>query len=199
LNDMEFKRPILQHDTRILRPKEFNALLNACSKIEYKVMLQSLLYTGLRYIEMKRFQHHPDWFDGEFIHLPQEASQKVLRNQRERWVRLNNQGRMNIQFLQTLRKKYPTYQSWAMNMKAWGRKAGLDPIGLNVKTTRKTWESWLMFTYPTRIMDITTSQGHSTLISLNYYLGMPFTEVDRIEIKEFVSGWINNDGRDLQY
>ncbi|GAH15823.1 unnamed protein product, partial [marine sediment metagenome] len=57
------------------------------------------------------------------------------------------------------------------------------------KTTRKTWESWLMFFYPQRAMEIALSQGHTTVTSLQHYLGMPFTEVDRVEMAQFVEGW----------
>jgi integrase len=167
--------------------------------MEHKIMLQAMLYTGMRYIEMIRFQYHPMWFDGDFIHLPEEAVHKQLRLQKERWVRLNNQGKMMVKFFLEIHRAVPTSQSWNMNIKAWGRKAGLDPEGLCVKTTRKTWESWLIFSFPTRIMDITLSQGHTQVVSLQHYMNMPFTEIDRIDIKEFVQGWINGDGRQVLY
>lgn len=192
LNNQQFKNPIILHKTRILRPKEYKALLAGCPKIEYKTMLQALLYTGLRYIELQRFQRNPQWFDGEFIHLPSEASKKKLRTQKERWIRLNNQGRMVIQFFITVKNKVPTYQSWTENLKCWARRGGLEDVGLSVKTTRKTWESWLMFYYPEQMPLITLSQGHTQLISLQHYLNMPFTEADRIEIKNYVEGWVQN-------
>jgi len=186
----EFKRPIIRQETRILRPKEYEALLLGCPKIEYKTMLQALLYTGMRYIEMQRFQKHIEWFDSDFIHLPKEASKKKLRKQQERWVRLNNQGKIIIQFFVNLDKKLPSYQSWNENIKCWSRRAGLDPMGMSVKTTRKTWESWLMFNHPTHIALITLSQGHTSLTSLQHYVNMPFTEADSIEIRNYVQGWI---------
>ena len=191
----EFKKPIIRQGTRILRPKEFEVLLDGCPKIDYKTMLQALLYTGMRYIEMQRFQKNLDWFDGDFIHLPQEASKKKLRTQRERWVRLNNQGKIIIQYFVKLEKKIPSYQSWNENMKCWSRRCGLDPTGMSVKTTRKTWESWLMFNHPTQIALITLSQGHTALTSLQHYVNMPFTESDRIEIMNYIQGWIPNDSR----
>jgi len=138
----EFKTPIIRQNTRILRPKEFEALLVGCPKIEYKTMLQALMYTGMRYIEMKRFQKHPEWFDGDFVHLSEEASKKKKRTQKERWVRLNNQGKIIIQFFVKLEKSLPTYQSWIENLRCWASRVNLDPKGINVKTTRKTWESW---------------------------------------------------------
>ena len=192
LNNQQFKEPIIMHDTRILRPKEWKALLQGCSKIEYKTILQTLLYTGVRYIELQRFQRNPHWFDGEFVHLPKEASKKKMRTQQERWVRLNNQGRMMVQFFITIKTSVPTYQSWNENLKCWARRGGLDDVGLSVKSTRKTWESWLMFYFPQQMPLIVLSQGHTQLISLQHYLNMPFTEADRIEIRNYVEGWVQN-------
>jgi len=185
----EFRRPIIKNGTRILRPKEFRALLNGCQKMDYKIILQTMLYTGMRYVEMQRFQVHREWFDGDFVHLPKEACLKKARTQQERWVRLNNQGKMIVQFFQNINTHVPTTQSWGMNLKSWAEKVGLSPEGLSVKTTRKTWESWLLFFYPEYIAMITLSQGHTQIISLQHYLNIPFTEADRVEIKSFVEGW----------
>jgi integrase len=192
LNNQEFKTPIIMMGTRVLRPREWKALLAGCPKIEYKTILQTLLYTGMRYIELQRFQSKPQWFDGEFVHLPKEASRKVMRTQQERWVRLNNQGRMMVQFFISIQTTVPTYQSWNENLKCWARRSGLDDVGLSVKSTRKTWESWLMFYFPQQMPLITLSQGHTQLVSLQHYLNMPFTESDRIEIKNYVEGWVQN-------
>ena len=98
-NHTDFKKPIIRQKTRVLRPKEFKALLDGCPKTDYRTMLQTLLYTGMRYVELQRFQKYPSWFDGDFIHLPQEASRKKLRTQKERWVRLNQQGKMIVEYL----------------------------------------------------------------------------------------------------
>ena len=189
-NRNDFKTPIIRNKTRILRPNEFKALLDGCPKIDYKTMLQALMYTGMRYVEMQRFQKYPSWFDGDFVHLPKEASRKKKRTQQERWVRLNNQGKMIVQYFCQLNRSMPCYQSWNDNLACWARRANLDPEGLSVKTTRKTWESWLMFVYPQQMSAVTLSQGHTQLISLQHYLNMPFTEEDRIGIKNYVEGWI---------
>ena len=134
--------------TRIFRPNEWKALVEGCPKIDYKTMLQTLLYTGMRYVELQRFQKSPSWFDGDFIHLPREASLKKHRTQKERWVRLNNQGKMVVDYFIKLKRPVPSYQSWNMNLKCWASHVNLDPEGISVKTTRKTWESWLIFFFP---------------------------------------------------
>jgi integrase len=57
------------------------------------------------------------------------------------------------------------------------------------KTFRKTWESWLLITYPHRSLEIALSQGHTQLTQLNYYANLPFTDQDKEDMKEFVMGW----------
>jgi len=210
-----FKQPIIRQKTRILRPIEYERLLEGCPKIEFKTMIQALLYTGMRYVELKRFQQHPEWYDGDFIHLPREASLKEKRTQPERWVRLNTQGRMIVQYFLKYRKKLPSYQSMSQNLGCWALRAGFPEAkiiekinkktgqikkinscpGLSVKSFRKTWESWLMFCYPQKIAMITLSQGHTTLTSLQHYVNMPFTESNRLEILNYIQGWMPNDSR----
>ena len=176
---------------RILRPSEYKQLLTGCPKPELKTMLQALMYTGMRYIEMKRFQQYPSWYDGvQFIHLPRMADRKIMRTQQERFVRLNPPGKLIIEYFINLKRTLPTYQAWQENMETWARRGGISPNCMFAKTTRKTWESWLMFYYPQQMAQITLSQGHNTITSIQHYLNMPFTETDRLEIKNYVEGWV---------
>ena len=66
---------------------------------------------------------------------------------------------------------------------------GLDPGGLGPKTFRKTWESWLVSSYPERLAEITMSQGHTILTSMGHYLNMPFTPEDKQGIRPYVEGF----------
>ncbi len=200
----DYKRPILKgkvkydeyqkiekdYRIRILRPKEYAALLNGCKRTDYRTMLQAMLYTGVRYVELKRLQSHPDWFDGEYLHLPFDAVHKEKRTQMERWVRLNQTGKMVLEYFLRSDKPMPTYQSWSMNLKRWARNVKLDSTGLSSKTTRKTWESWLMFYYPNQLPAIALSQGHTQMISLRHYVNMPFNDEDKLLMKKYVEGWI---------
>ena len=198
-NPSELKQEIIRMGVRILRPSEYEALLRAVQKKRHRTMLQALLYTGMRYIELQRFQDYPGWFTGEFIHLPKIADRKVHRTQPERWVRLNQQGRMIIEYFLQLDDKLPAYQNWRDNMRRWAEIAGISPDGMGAKTTRKTWESWLMFYYPGYMADITLSQGHDTITSIQHYLNMPFTEVDQLQMKNYVEGWRPDPNRFEQY
>ena len=67
---------------------------------------------------------------------------------KERYVILNPLGRMAINNFLMLKEELPSNQTWRENMIRWAEGAGIDPIGLCPKTTRKTWESWLVFFYP---------------------------------------------------
>ena len=190
INRVSILIEIIVKKTRVLRPSEYKRLLEGCQKQDLKTILQALLYTGMRYIELKRFHKYPSWFDGvQFIHLPREADRKVKRTQQERFVRLSPPGRIIVGYFLQLKRPMPAYQTWQENMQTWARRSGLSTGGLCAKTTRKTLESWLMFYYPARAMEIALSQGHTTVTSLQHYLGMPFNEVDRIEMKEFIEGW----------
>jgi len=203
------KSPIMRMRVRILRPGECKQLIEAIPKQEYKALFRAMLFTGMRYIEMQRLQKHPSWFDGEFINLPKESVHKHMRTQLERSVRLNPIGRMAIEHFLQCRIVLPSYQSWVCNLACWGYHAKLHGAekyintkqknhrteylceGLGSKTTRKTYESWLVFYYPNRLTEVLLSQGHDHLTSVKHYLNMPFNEHDRIDMKDFVEGWIN--------
>jgi len=196
VNHQDFKAPIVRMGVRILRPKEYEAMIHVIKKPHHKTMFQALLYTGMRYIEAQRFQNYPSWFDGDFVHLPHLlAERKTMRTQPERWVRLNNQGKMAVDYFTRLKEELPAYQGWNMNLKRWAEDAGISVEGMSCKTTRKTWESWLMFYFPHHMAEVTLSQGHDTVTSIQHYLNMPFTESDRLEIKNFVEGWTTDDRR----
>lgn len=201
-NPDDYKRPILKgrvttkngktYDSRIriFRPREFDLFIRGCKRVDYQTILEALLFTGCRYVELQRVQKNPDWFDGEFLHLPFDAVRKDKRTQYERWVRLNQQGRTTIKYFLRIKKPMPTYQSWSMNMKRWARNVGMEQQWLSSKCTRKTWESWLIFYFPQQLPSIALSQGHTQLTSLRYYANLPFSDDDRNLMKKYVEGWI---------
>ena len=202
------KKPIMRMGVRILRPNECKQLIDAIPKQDYKTLFRALLFSGMRYIELKRFQKHPSWFDGEFIHMPKDSVHKHKRTQLERSVRLNPIGRMAIEHFLQCKTILPSYQSWVSDLACWSFHAELvgaesfinkkkkpQPTefyceGMGSKTTRKSYESWLVFYYPNRVTEIVLSQGHNQITSIKHYLNMPFNEHDKIDMKEFVDGWI---------
>lgn len=187
----EISRPITKNGVRILRPSEWNRLSQSIPDV-HKVNADTLLLSGLRYMEARRLQTNPGWFDGRFLQLPKEAVGKELRHQKERWVRLSDRGRETIgKFFS--QERLPVWQVWGRWMKSWGTEAGLDPLGLCAKTTRKTWESWLAFAFmdkPSAWVIITTSQGHTSGTSVSHYLNTPFIEDDLSAMQPWISGFL---------
>ena len=88
---------------------------------------------------MQRLYNHPNWFDGDGINLPKTAVLKVKRTQMERSVRLNQQGRMAVEYFLNLKYGLPSIQAWGQNLKRWAKYAKISPDSLSGKTTRKTW------------------------------------------------------------
>ncbi|MFW6145482.1 MAG: site-specific integrase [bacterium] len=182
---------IIKNGTRVLRPSEFKKLLSAIPSKKNQLIVQAMLYSGMRFVELKRLMNNPNWLmSSGFVYLPKEASRKARRKQVERWVRLNKKGYRVIR--QLLRSKYrlATRQSYNEMLKLWAKKAGIGATGMCVKTFRKTLESWLVSAYPERILEITLSQGHNELTSVRHYLNMPFDENDKKSILKFLNKWI---------
>ena len=144
--------------------------------------------TGLRYVEAQRLQESPDWLDGRFIHLPQNAQRKARRKQKERWVKLSDKGKTMLPFFFKTRP-LPDWKVWVEDLDRWALRGGLDPRALSVKTTRKTWESWLLSQHPERTLEIMLSQGHDETTSIRHYAGLPFTHADKDAMIEWTAGW----------
>ena len=183
--------PILKGGVRILRPREYELLREVIPKIEHQIILDTLLYTGMRYVELLRFKKNPGWYDpqGGYIYLPPEASKKRKRTMRERYVYLSSRGKTIIPLFLKMKIAIPSRTAWNEDMRRWGERAGIGKIRLCAKTTRKTWESWLMSSYPDKALLIAMSQGHTQITAMNHYLNLPFSGEDIRRIKEYTTGW----------
>ncbi len=188
-------KPIIKTDTRILRPCEYKLLMQGSSKgkgrmgLDNKTNLNTLLFTGLRYREAERLKEHPEWVDDSFIHLPAVAQKKKKRRMKERFIKLTPRAKDTLEQFFEAKALPSSWGGWRENLVRWARAAGLDPEGLTCKTTRKTWESWLVVYYPKRVHEILATMGHIELTAIQHYHGLAFSEVDKLEMKEFVEGW----------
>lgn len=171
---------------RVFRPYEFRSIIRAIPKNEYKDKLESLLYSGCRYSEMQWLFNHPRRMKGEHIHM---KNMKALSKEAYRWVRLNLQGQRAIDNFLRSKTNLPTYQTWGENLKRWCKLAKIDPSGACAKSTRKTFESWLVLTYPNRVNEIFISQGHEETTALRHYLTFPFSDKDKRDMLYYVEGW----------
>lgn len=178
-------QPIIKEKVRILRPVEYTQFLQAVPHSK-QVLLNGLLLTGMRYVEAVALQANPQWIEGTFI---KTVSNKAATRFKERWVHLSSTGQLLVPLFANSADKLPTRQTWDENLKRWAVAAGVDPAGICSKTTRKTWESWLVFTYPERQTEIGQSQGHDSLTQARHYLNMPFTAQDKADMRKYVEGW----------
>lgn len=180
---------ILKGHTRILRPSEVRAIVNAIPKNEYKDKFEALLYTGARYSEMKYLFGHPRCLLSNTIKMP-SFKKKLRQRFPERYIKLNSAGIRAVTYFLRSKKNLPSYVTWKEDLERWAELAGVDPQGIGPKTTRKTWESWLVTQYSRQLEQIFLSQGHTQMVALKYYLMIPFTNEDKEDMKFYTDGWI---------
>jgi len=161
--------------------------LDVIPKVDHKDKFEALLYTGCRYTELQWLYKHPNNFQGNTILMP---SMKPEARHKERYIRLNSNGRRAITYFLRSKRNLPGHPGWDENLIRWCNKAKLDSEGICCKTTRRTWESWLATMYPNNFQHIFLSMGHTDKISLEYYLMLPFNDEDKEEMKFYTEGWI---------
>jgi integrase len=143
----------------------------------------------MRYEEAKILKDNPDMFEREKIHLTPIAIKKEKIKIKERWITLTPLARKIVEDYLKVKKPLPHWNTWRENLVRWSKLAKMDSKCMSVKTTRKTWESWLATYYPTKLDIIYLNQGHTSVIALKHYLNLPFTQKDKSEMFEFVAGW----------
>jgi integrase len=177
-------------DIRILTPKEYETLKTAIPKQTHKTILDILLITGMRYIEVLRLYDHKEWYNEKrnLIHLPESAQKKQKRRQLERTIRP-----LPSMFSYLLRdfwqaSRPPQETTWNKNLQRWAVTAGINPYGLSVKTTRKTLESWMIAAGVIESA-VCLRQGHDNLTSMRYYQGLAFSDDELRDIKKKLTAW----------
>lgn len=178
---------IVRTGVRILRPHEVTKLINAIPKMDHRVRFETLLYTGCRYVEVEWLHRHPDAFDGNAIKMP---STKTEAREKERYIRLNLNGKRTITHFLRDKRGLPAQSVWDRNLIRWARNAKLDVSHISSKSTRKTWESWLVTMYPQNFLQIVLSQGHTRETSMEFYLGLPFSDKDKEDMLFYTGGWL---------
>jgi len=176
-----------ENNVRILRPNEIRKLINAIPKNVNRERFETLLYTGCRYTELIDVQGKKERIDEGFIRI---KNTKAMVKDKFRYVRLNTHGVRAVDYFMRHEKKLPSYVTWNENLRRWSKMANLNPSGISVKSTRKTWESFLVTMYPTSIIEIFLSIGHESTTALKHYLQLPFTDRDKEEMKYYTDGWI---------
>ena len=175
-------------EVRILRPSEWEILRDNLD-INMKRICTSPMVTGMRYAELQRFRENPDWLDGRFIYLPRGSMMKVKAKQEERAIRLSDIGKTFISDLFPAPHPLPELPAFDTKLRRLSKRI-IEGPPVNNKTFRKTWESWLVFYYPDKVLQIALNQGHTTVTQYEHYVNIPFEEYDRKEMRKWVEGWI---------
>jgi len=183
--------------TFLFRPNEYKQFISQQNR-KHEILFQCKLFTGMRYEEMVRLKKHPEWIDGQFIHIPSHAGQKkAKRTTPERWIRLSYVGRENVKRLFEI--DLPGIDSVNEYLEQWEfvlpngnipEIMGQWKPHISSMSFRKTYESWLVFFYPPSAMHVAMSQGHNSFTQFQHYLNMPFTEANKKEMEEYCMGWI---------
>lgn len=202
---------ILKTGVRVLKPDEYEALLGVIAKPSLKKLVQVLMLTGMRYQEVINLKKDPLGFQDNSIHI--KSGKKMASP--ERYVNLTPAGIVAVRaFLDDERSVYPSTSGMTHNLVAWAELAGLAPspqlvgknystgpnvgierknvCGMSVKSFRKSWESWLVASYPQQAEVIATTMGHTTTTSMKHYMSLPFTPEEKEQIQAYTAGWMGN-------
>ena len=185
---------IIFQGAQILNAREYDQIRDNLNPT-HRHIFDGLMFTGMRIEEFWRFVAHPEWFhpDRQYVELPRGSILKVKAKQKERMVLLSNVGVRAVKdMVHSIKRgdiQHITRQGWRENLQRAATKAGLSIKGITPKMCRKTWVSWLMAVYPEDGLRIAASMGHDTTTLINHYLGLPFSNSEREQIRTYVSGW----------
>jgi integrase len=189
---------LVSNGSRVFTPDEVKAIRSVISKPSLLALFNLLLYTGMRLSEVRQLVDNPLIFDKERKTIL-IVSGKTKATQKDRNILLNEKGLQAVRgFL-----KNPVYPqspfAWQKNLIRWCRAAHLAELpnpdyesnryGVTVRSTRKTWESWLMTCHEDKAVRIALSQGHKESTQIGHYLNLLFTDEEYNQICEEVSDW----------
>jgi integrase len=171
---------------RILTPSDYESLVESIPKSRHRIIIESLLFTGMRYAEFKHFSRHLSWLDEKNRAITIPAG--YTKTNKERVIHLTPAFTKILSlYLREYKKlEVPSIQSMEINLKRWWKKEDWYPTP---KTFRKTLESWLLFAgYDS--LKVALSQGHTQTIQLNHYANMSARLKSEAEaVKRLTEGW----------
>ena len=167
---------------KILRPIEFEIIRNAIDP-DTRGICTSLHLTGMRYAELQRFTENPDWLDSKFVFLQRGSMFKVKAKQRQRAIRLSDMGKTLLPELFKIPHTLPDLPTLDIKSRRPSKRI-LEGTPINNKSFRKSWESWPVFYYLDKALQIALTQGHTITIQYEHNLNIPFEEDDRKEMRK---------------
>lgn len=199
--------------TRVLTPAEITQLTSAMVKPTSRLLFDVLLYTGMRYSELFQIYEEPGRFDPDRLAIEiKNTKSLVARVTPVRYVILSPAGAEAVRKWIESGRKPPRITQWRKNLLHWAHVSGLQPApgkvdlatweddrneaienvwDLSARTTRKTWECYLLATFPHLTPSVLRSQGHSTEVSEKHYVKVCdlFTPAEMSEIRKITTGW----------
>ena len=177
---------------RVLTPTEYVAIYEASQKWENQVRLDLCLLTAGRYAELREFQVNKQWFeiDHNALHVKEHKNQRLKRGIKDRYIHLSRKGVDMVKVFVNSKFILSNYTTMQANLIRWAQRANVSTEGLSIKCMRKTYESWLIASYPDKTLAILQSTGHTQAVSMEHYANLPFTQKDLELMKPYVEGWM---------
>lgn len=169
---------------RIFSPSEYKLLLAGIPKVENRFLIEMMLNTGMRYVELQRFESK--YFNPKTRDITLPAN--ITKTKRGRCVQLTpNFSRLLEVFISHAKVTYPSRATMNVNLERWSAELGWAP---DCKTFRKTIETWLIYAgYDA--FKVAISQGHSTTVQIAHYQNMSSCLKNELaEVKKFTEGWM---------
>ncbi len=176
---------ILKQNCRILFPSDYEAMRSHMPRY-YQLICDTALLTGLRPVELSRF--NPVWYRASrrVIQLPDDACLKERCKYKARAIQLSLAGcdaldKFVSEKVVHKKKEYYAYEmipkrtAFGDALKRYAVLAGITDEGICPKMFRKTLVSWLIACYPEKQIYIQSSMGHDGETIVNNYLGLGFT------------------------
>lgn len=197
-------KPIVVGNTRIMTVTDYETLIRNIKTPYHRLLFNAMFFTGMRHVELERFiEAKLEWYDRERrgIHVPDEAVKKAKVHCKHRFIPLSDKGMEIMDALVKARDipgEPPLYMpqraSWGQTLKLAALRSGLSlPETITPKCTRKTWESWLLLTFPTSEITIVRAMGHTANVAIRNYIGLGFSRPEKYEIDRYTRGFIQSE------
>src|SRR5664280_2846193 len=174
--------------TKVLTVEEYDKFLQVVPESK-RVIFEINTITGLRYVELQRLYDNPQWYikGRNQIILPKEAQKKVKQKLSKRTIDKLPSTFAYLFKLFLAGKRPPERTSWNLDLARYSAKAGVSPK-VNLKTARKTIESWMLKSGVPEI-EIYSRAGHDPITSLRHYQSLSFTDYELRDIRKRLSEW----------
>jgi len=191
---------IIKQRARVLFPEDYEKLRAQMPRY-YQLICDAALLSGMRPVELSRFQ--PSWYRASrrAIELPPGACLKEKCLYKNRTIKLSLAGcdafdRLVSEVVKRKGKDVFAYQMIPQRVAfrdaliRYSKLAGIGYEGMTEKMFRKTLVSWLVACYPEKQAYIQASMGHNQDTIVQNYLGIVFTR-EQLELirTKYLNEW----------